>query len=116
MNIEIQKIFLAIPNLIKNQIKKVEDNNMKKIYAKVFMKRLSGVIVILLSVVFGIYFGLYQCLFNSIVAIINAIKAGFEAVPIAWGIVKIFAGIPVVWYLTNIGMIAGLGLLIDDFY
>ncbi len=83
---------------------------------KLFIKRLLGLIIMLIAVGVGIYFGLYQCLFNSIVQIINAAKAGFEAVPIAWGIIKIFGGVPVIWYFVLIALIAGLGLIIDDFY
>ena len=78
---------------------------------KRFLLRVLGVILILLAVGIGIYFGVYKCFIKSIIEIINAAKAGFQVIPIVWGVVKIIVGVPVAWYMVTVGVVAGHELI-----
>lgn len=70
------------------------------------MKQIIGLILILAGLFVGVYVGLYLCFIGGTVQIINAIKSpGIPAMPIAWGIAKIFfAGVA--------GMLSALTLII----
>lgn len=62
------------------------------------MKRLLGVIIILIAVAGGIYIGGWLFFIKAIVGIIEGIKAGWIAFDIAINISKIIIGIPAVGY------------------
>lgn len=60
------------------------------------MRRLLGVVLILVAVFGGLYVGGWLFFVKAIIDIIEAIKAGWVAVDIAVGICKIVIGIPIV--------------------
>lgn len=90
-------------NHIKSKLRKEE------VY---FMRRLLGVLLILVAVVGGLYVGGWLFLFKGVVGIIEAIKAGCVATDIAIGICKIAIGIPVTEIIACIIGFTGFGMAV----
>lgn len=77
------------------------------------MKRLLGVVLILVAIVGGIYVGGWLFFIKAIADIIVAVKAGMIAMDIAIGIAKICIGIPIVSLIAWVIGIAGLAMVVD---
>lgn len=57
------------------------------------MGKVIGIVMIVAGVALGLYVGVYLMLVGGILQIVAAVKGGFVASGIAWGVVKIvFAG------------------------
>lgn len=72
------------------------------------MRRLLGVVLILVAIFGGLYVGGWLFFVKAIIDIIEAVKAGWMAFDIAVGLCKIVIGIPVVeviaWLIGSIGL------------
>lgn len=72
------------------------------------MRRLLGVVLILVAILGGLYVGGWLFFIKAIADIIVAIKSGIIAMDIAIGIAKIVIGIPVVttiaWLIGMVGL------------
>lgn len=77
------------------------------------MKRLLGVLLILIAIAGGCYVGGWLFFFKAIVDIIEAIKAGWVAIDIAIGLCKIFIGIPAVEVIAYLIGTVGLAMMFD---
>ena len=77
------------------------------------MKRLLGVVLILVAIFGGLYVGGWLFFIKAIADIIVAIKSGIIAIDIARGIAKIVIGIPVVTTIAWIIGIVGLAMAAD---
>lgn len=88
-----------------------DEKELKKRKFTRLMQRALGIALILLGLFVGIYIGIYQCLILAIVDIINGIKSGLEAMPIAIGIVKIILGPTIAGTITQFLMTVGIALL-----
>lgn len=77
------------------------------------MKRLLGVLLIVIAVAGGLYVGGWLFFFKAIVDIIEAVKAGWVAIDIALGLCKIFIGIPVVGVVAYLISATGLVLILN---
>lgn len=84
------------------------------------MKKLIGLVLIILAIILGLYVGLWLCFIGGIVQIVHAInvaiqgQAGIPALPIALGIVRIiFAGLA--GFLTFFVFLApGVKMFVED--
>lgn len=77
------------------------------------MKRLLGVVLILVAIAGGLYVGGWLFFIKAIADIIIAVKGGMIAMDIAIGVAKICIGIPIVSTIAwGIGIL-GLGMTID---
>lgn len=72
------------------------------------MKRLIGLVLLIVAIVGGAYIGGWLFFFKAIVDIVEAVKAGFLAKEIAIAVCKIVIGIPVVeviaWVMGSFGI------------
>lgn len=77
------------------------------------MRRLLGVVLILVAILGGLYVGGWLFFIKAIADIIIAVKGGIIAMDIAIGVAKIFIGIPIVSTIAwGIGIL-GLGMTIN---
>ena len=77
------------------------------------MKRLLGLVLILLAIAGGLYIGGYLLFFKGIIDIIIGIQASINAVQIATGICKIVIGVPIVEFIAWTALGIGLIFLTD---
>lgn len=78
------------------------------------MKRLIGLVLLIVAIVGGFYVGGWLFFFKAIVDLIEAVKAGFLAKEIAIAICKIIIGIPVVEFFAWILGGFGIALMASD--
>lgn len=69
--------------------------------------RFLGALIIILALIAEIFTILYLCLFQGIVGIIDGIQNDCNASMIAFNILKIFPGVPIVTGLTSAIIFAG---------
>lgn len=77
------------------------------------MKTLLGLLLVILSIVFGLYVGFYLCLVGGIVGIIQHVKSAetISAVVIAFNLLRIMAVSLAGWLTFMILFLPGLALL-----
>ena len=78
------------------------------------MRRIFGILLLLVAGVLAVYVGGWLFFFKAIVDIIEAIKAGWIAIDIAWGLFKIFIGLPVVDFIAGIMAVLSFDIFLSD--
>lgn len=78
------------------------------------MKRIFGILLILIAIIGGLYVGGWLFFFKAIVDIIQAIQLGWIAIDIAIGLCKIFIGIPTVEFCAFFLVMLGIAIFCDN--
>lgn len=78
------------------------------------MKRLIGLVLLIVAIIGGFYVGGWLFFFKAIVDIIEAVKAGFLAKEIAIAVCKIVIGIPVVEFVAWVTGSFGLAMMFSE--
>lgn len=77
------------------------------------MKRVLGLIVLLLALIGGVYIGGWICFCKAIVDMIGAIMAGVILMDIAVALFKIFILLPIIEVIAYMAFLWGFGTLIS---
>lgn len=78
------------------------------------MKFFFGGLIILAGLVLGVWLGVFVMFIGGIVQIVNEVKGSLEALPIAWGILRIILAGAVGWISAIALIIPGFVLATHD--
>lgn len=79
------------------------------------MKKVAGVLLLLLAVVVGLYVGVWYCFIGGIVGGIHVLFVGpFNAYALAWDILRVLSASFVGWLSAAIIGLPGYALLTSD--
>lgn len=79
------------------------------------MMKFLGVLLVLVGIALGAYVGIYLCLVGGIVSVINEVKKPVsDALPIVWGVVRVFLAGTIGWSIFYICVLPGIALIFED--